>query len=181
MKVLIQWTKANPEDWIEVDVRNSGPFRRAWENLPAKPLPVGGEAIDNAPGWLFTINVQGVDFSGFDHLTGRPTDTGVEVTAWNDDPDDYPPGERFAQVWDFRPLRADPRYGGALNTEQYLTVYDERVPSPFTGQVTSGGPVVVRPWSEFVIPTTRTIHGIWVSDELAASHRNVRSSRGWRE
>lgn len=181
MKVLLQWTKANPEDWVEIDLRGSGPLRRAWENLPAKPLPVGGEVIDNTLGWLYNVNVQGVEFAGFDHYTGRPIDTGVEITAWNDDPEDYPPGQRFAHVWTFRALRPDPRYGGQLNTDQSLTVYDERDPSPFVGQSTSGGPVIVRPWSEFVIPGTRIIHGIWVNDELAAAHRNVKSLRGWRE
>jgi len=181
MRVLVQWTKASPEDWVELDVRNSGPFRRAWENLPAKQVPVGGETIDNTPGWIYNVNIQGVEFAGFDHYTGRPLDNGVEVTAWNDDPVDYPPGQRFAHVWTFLPLRPDPRYGGQLNTEQYLTVFDERVPSPHSGQMTSGGPVIVRPWSEFVVPSTKAIHGIWVPDTLAAAHRSVRSLRGWRD
>lgn len=181
MRVLVQWTKANPEDWIELEVGNTGPSRKAWDNLPAKPMPVGGETIDNTPGWVYAVNVQGVEFAGFDHVTGRPTATGVEITAWNDDPADYPVGQRFAHVWDFRPLRPDPRYGGQLNTEQYLTVYDERVPSPHQGQSTSGGPVIVRPWSEFVIPSTKAIHGIWVDDSLVEAHRSARALRGWRD
>lgn len=181
MRISIQWTKLDPEDWIDIDVRNTGAARRAWENLPAKPVPQSGEAIDNSPGWVFDVDVQGVRFSGFDHVTGRPLDDGIEITAWNDDPEDYPPGERFAHVWQFFPLRSDSRYGGALNTHQLLTVYDERVPSPHEGQSTSGGPVTVRPWSEFVIPTTKTIHGIWVPDTLAEAHRNAKSLRGWRE
>ena len=181
MRVFVQWTLATPTDWIELDIRNSGPFRRAWENLPSKPEPVGGEAINNTPGWLYDLNVQGVEFAGADHYTLRPTDTGVEVTTWNDDPTDWPVGTRNAAVWTFRPLRPDPRYGGQLNTDQSLTVYDERDPSPFVGQSTTGGPVIVRPWSEFVVPATKAIHGIWVPDALAASHRAARSLRGWRE
>ncbi len=64
MRVYVQWTLASPIDWVELDVRNSGPSRRAWENLPSKPTPVGGEAIDNVPGWLFDLSVQGVQFGG---------------------------------------------------------------------------------------------------------------------
>lgn len=180
MRLSIQWTLGTPGDWIDLDLLPNGPARRLWENLPTKPVPKGGETIDHQPGWLFNLNVQGVEFEGFDHCTARPLDNGIEVTAWNDDPEDYPPGQRFAHVWTFLPLRADPRYGGQLNTEQYLTVYDEGMPSPHEGHSTSGGPVVVRPWSEFVVPTTKVIHGIWVSDELAAAHRAAKTERSWR-
>lgn len=185
MRVLVQWTKANPEDWVELDIRDTPQLRRAWERLSSKPEPQGGEAIDNNPGWIFDINVQGVLFAGHDHYSvGLITspEFGIRVTVWNDDPEDYPPGERYAQVFEFFEPAPDPRYGGQVNTRQRLTVYDERIPSPWEGTKTSMGPVTVRPWSEFVPPSNAlTRHGIWVDDSLLDQHKAVRSSRGWRD
>ena len=180
MRVYVQWTKLNPEDWVELDVRNTGPFRKAWENLPAKPLPVGGESIDNAPGWITCLNVQGIEFTGADHYAVEPLVDGLRVTMWDDDPVDFPPGTRSARAWELRAPAADARFGGQLNTRQSLTVYDEATPSRWEGVTTTDGPVVVRPWSEFVPPATAR-HGIWIDEPLLDAHRAIRTSHDWRE
>ena len=171
MRVLVQWTKLNPEDWVELDVRNTGPFRKAWENLPAKPLPAGGEAIDNALGWVFDINVQGIHFGGSDHYAVEPTAGGVRVTTWNDDSEDYPPGTRFATRWDLLDPALDPAVG-QVNTRQTRTMWHEdqtRFPDAL-------------PWSQFVPPPAAvTRHGIWLPEALMNQHLAARQSHGWRE
>lgn len=180
MKLLLQWTLADPTDWIEFDFTQLQQLRQ----LPKKALPDGTDLIDNNPGWVYAFNLQGIVFSGFDHYSARPLPPqGVEVICWNDDPEDYPDGP-WAQVWQLRPLRSDPRYGGQTNTDQSLTVYtdDPAIVAFWTGQTTSGGPVTVLPWSEFVQPANNlTLHGVWVTDELAETHRARRSAHGWRE
>ena len=185
MKVLLQWTKANPDEWLELDIRDTPQTRRTWERLAKKPEPVGGEVIDNNPGWVFDLNIQGVEFFGNDHYAAElvtSPEFGIRVTVWNDDPDDFPPGERFAMVWTFFEPAPDPRYGGLVNTRQTMVAYDERNPSPFEGQSTTLGPVEVRPWSEFTPPATAiTRHGVWVSDTLKSQHFAARSKRVWRE
>lgn len=187
MKVLLQWTKANPTDWVEFDLRDTPQLRRVWERLAKKAEPVGGETIDDQPGWIYNINIQGVEFAGNDHYAAELLNDpvwgfGLRVIAWNDDPEDYPPGQRFALSWELFEPGPDPRYGGQINTRQRLTVYDERDPSPWVGHSTTLGPVTILPWADFVVPTgSLTRHGIWVSDELAAAHRAVSTRRGWRE
>ena len=181
MRVYVQWTHATPRDWVVLDVA-SGPNRRAWERLPSKPQPSGTELIDDAPGWVHSLNVQGVTFSGDDHYAVEPISGGLRVTTWNDDPVDYPVGTRSAKVYEFLSPAPDARFGGQLNTRQTLTVFDERSPSPWEGVEASGGPVVVRPWSEFVPPAASvTRHGIWLPDVLNEQHRAVQSPHGWPE
>lgn len=187
MKVLIQWTLADPTDWIEVDLRDTPQLRRAWERLAKKAEPVGGEIIDDTPGWVFGLNIQGVEFGGDDHyaaelLTSDPRGFGLRITCWNDDPTDWPVGTRHAKVWEFFDPAPDSNLGGAANTRQYLTVYDERDPSPYSGRSTTGGPVVILPWAQFVTPSaTLTRHGIWVSDALFDQHVAIRRRHSWRE
>lgn len=189
MRVLLQWTKAHPEDFLEVDVRPTGQFRRAWERLAAKALPTGGETIDDNPGWICGLNIQGVWIGGFDHYAGEPIDDptygwGIRIYMWNDDPTDWPVGTRNARIWEFYDPASDPRLDGVTNTRQFLKVYDERPEeiARYQNVETSGGPVEVHPYSDFVVPTTTiTRHGIWMSDQLWNEHRNVRSNHGWRE
>ena len=59
MKVLVQWSKAAPEDWHEIDSAD-------WATLAKRPVPTGGEIIDQTPGWIYQVNIQGVCFSA-DH------------------------------------------------------------------------------------------------------------------
>jgi len=126
------------------------------------------------------LNVQGIEFIGADHYAVEPLADGLRVTMWDDDPVDFPPGTRSARVWTLRDPAPDARVGGQANTRQSLTVYDEASPSRWTGVSASDGPVIVRPWSEFVPPAAAR-HGIWVDESLLAAHRASRTSHDWRE
>ncbi len=176
MRLYLQWTLATPQDWLALDLDTSGPLRRVWEKLPAKAEPVGGEIIDNLPGWGFDLNVQGVTFGGHDHYTVRPIAGGLEVTVWDDDPAEFPPGQREAQVWTFLDPAPDPAFGGAVNTRQSRVVYTEQ-----PGKHAPDARTTIRPWSQFVIPTSLVLHGIWVTDALLNQHVAVRQPHGWRE
>ena len=118
MKVLVSWAQRDPGDWLEVDARQ---FR----TLPNQGVPELGARgnADNAPGYLSNLMVQGVMFNGLDHVAVAPyLDTGedgVRVWAWNDDPDDYPVGQRVARVHTFLPLAPDPTFGSG-NRERLL-------------------------------------------------------------
>ncbi len=179
MRVYIQWAKADPGDYVSLDLTRIQQVR----SLPKKPVPTGQPTLDNNEGWLADVLVQGVSFSGVDHLScAFPSDGSFEVMAWNDDPEDYPDGPE-GYVWRFFNPTLDPRYG-EVNTRQLLTVYTS-VPAliaNWTGQSTSGGPVTVRPWSEFVIPPSNvTFHGVWQTDPLFELHRQRRTPHSWRE
>ncbi len=176
MKVLLQWTIETPSDWVELDSAD-------WANLPSKPLPVGRERIDSLPGWISRLNIQGVDFCGYDHYAVEDLQDGAcRVTVWKDDPDDIPTdvlGEFYARVWTFLPLAPDPKMGGAWNTRQSQVIYA----GPKLRQFYLDNPTEhteVRPWEEFV-PPALTRHGIWMPDALMAAHDAARTKRGWRE
>lgn len=187
MKVLVQWSYRNPQDWEEVEARDwaSTPFRAQ----PSSNGRHGGR--DNLPGWINDLNVQGVHFNGQDHIAVESiiigNEEGVRVTAWNDDPEDWPVGERSAHIWTFLPLAPDPNLGGAINTRQFQLIYAEgerfeklenNIP-----QNTS-----LRPWSEFVPPDNAIVrHGVWLEDDKWEDHRrasnsfqNSRDEIGWR-
>lgn len=181
MRVLLQWTLATPGDWEPLELADI----RQWRQLPRRPEPVGGETIDNTKGWLFDVNVQGVTMGGADHYSVRPAPGGgLEVIRWFDDPEEFPAGQRYAQVWSFQRPAPDARHGGRVNTVQFLTVYaeDPAMRAKWEGQATSGGPVTVLPWSAFTPPPPNlTVHGIWVSDALLQQHVAARGVRGWEE
>ena len=181
MRLYVQWTKANAEDWVALDLDTSSQRRRVWERLPKKAEPVGGEIIDNAAGWVFAVNVQGVHFEGYDHYAVVPLASGgLRVIIWNDDPADFTPDTFVAQVWTFETVAPDPKIGGALNTRQSRVVY--------AGPVTRAawlatGPIentVILPWADFTPPsTTITFHGIWTTNP--DQHYMVRAFHGWEE
>lgn len=180
MLVYIQWAKADPGDYVSFDLTRIQQVR----GLPRKGVPSAASVIDNSDGWLADVLVQGVSFATWDHLScAFPADGSFEVIAWNDDPEDYPDGPE-GHVWRFFNPAPDPRYGGAVNTRQLLTVYTS-VPAlvaHWTGKATSGGPVTIRPWSEFPTPPSNvTFHGIWQPDSLYALHQQRRTLHGWRE
>lgn len=176
MKVLVQWTGRNPTDWVEIASAD-------WGRIPDRPEPAPSEigGRDDLPGHVFKLNVQGVTFEG-DHYAVEGLPGGAcRVTAWNDDPDDYPAGMRSARVWTFEPIQPDPALGGALNTRQTKTVYVE---DDIRRSYERAGwdAAELRPWSEFVAPPPRlTRHGVWVSDAAHDRHEAARSLRGWRE
>lgn len=176
MKLYLQWALRTARDWQLSDSSE-------WSNLPRKADPVRSSPIpdnqlDNNPGWLAALNVQGVEF-GYDHtVVTNLTDGsgGIVVTIWNDNPTTSPPGKRVAQGWTVLPLAPDSKFGGALNTRQSRVVYaeDQTLYSPNEN-------TVVRPWSEFVVPAAAPVHGIWVTDAKWAQHLAARTERGFRD
>lgn len=184
MKICLQWATTSPTDYLEFDLPVSGAGANRWRNLPKKPVPVTGAVLDALPGWYADLCIQGVQFTSWDHLAAQAISGGLRITAWNDDLEDFPVGTRHAQVWEFYELRPDPAVGGRTNTHQLLTVYaeDPALAAVFAGQTTTGGPVVVRPWSEFVAPASAlTIHGVWMTDAQWEAHVAAKRPRGWRE
>ncbi|MEE8466050.1 MAG: hypothetical protein V3S68_06185, partial [Dehalococcoidia bacterium] len=178
MKVLVQWMLKTPTDWIEIDSSQ-------WASLPELKEPTGNQTGDNntKPGWIHDLCIQGLSFGGFDHHALEDLNDGsggVKVTAWNDDPDDYPDGEKYASLWTILPLAANPDFGGAINTRQSQVVYGQANVLARLGLPAINA--VHRPWSEFVPPPESvTRHGIWVSDSLFDAHVSALTPRGWRE
>ena len=172
MRTLVQWTTASPQDWQEIDSRD-------WGLTAKKKEPQGNAPVvpDGGPGWVHALCVQGNVWEGYDHLAVEDLPGGeVRVVAWCDDPDDWPPGKRWARVAVIRSLAPDPQFGGAFNTAMTQEVFAEN-PTPFTA---FGLPV--RPWSEFAPPAQAIQrHGAWVDDATHARHAVVRTVHGWRE
>lgn len=186
MKVLLQFALRDPTDWEEIDAT-------AWNSIPGRgaavPTAQGGQ--NNVKRYLCDVNVQGVHFNGQDHIAVEPItiagEEGVRVTCWNDDPADWPVGQRSAHVWTFLPLAPDPNLGGAINTRQFQMVYAE---GERFARLDAALPqnTMLRPWSEFVPPTGDSVrHGIWLADakfeqhrQMSRSFQNNRDEVGWR-
>lgn len=183
MKILLQHTLLNPADWVELDVTPTGQGARRWRDLAKKTAG----PVDNAPGYIMALNVQGVEFAGFDFYAAEPiANGGLRVYGWTTTVGVPPTGSpyRQAEVWEFHLPKADLRFGGQVNTVQTRTVFTEspEAAAALAGSATSGGVVVVRPWAEFAPPPEHlTRYGIAVSSELLEAHRQSRSTRGWRE
>lgn len=174
MKVLTQWTRTNPRDWEAIDSAD-------WPNLPKGPLPKGDDIITDEPLWLHRTNIQGVTFTG-DHCAVIDITDGVRFFSWNDDPEDYPDGEKYAEVWDFLTLAPDAKFNYTYNTRQSRIIYAQ---ADIHRRWAKNGPIentIFRPWSEFVAPPAEiTNHCIWVSKQLNEQHEQIQSIRGWRE
>ena len=167
MRVDIQWTTDPAQDWITIDSRD-------WFKLPKKDEPVGGEIIDSTLGWIWSVNVQGVAFSADHYAVVHQQGQGfVAVYAWNDDPDDYPLGEKYGMLWVFRPVAPDPNLGGRDNTAQTMDFYGE---VDILSRKTSGNK---HTFAEFDPPiqSNRIRHGIQIPDELADTHRAFPSAK----
>lgn len=177
MKFYAQWAKTTPGDW---SLSDGG----LWTTSQTKDEPVGdvslaglaiGDALlNNSPGWVFGLNVQGVIFEWYDHYHVEDlTDgsLGTRVTAWRDDPILFPSGTRQADVALFLPLAFDPRVGGT-NTRQTFTFYREGA---------EYDPARHQPYADFVPPVTNVKHGIYVSDAKWDEHQAARTERGWRD
>jgi hypothetical protein len=192
-RVRVQWTTNPATDWIEFDVTPTGQGAQRWRNLARKALPQGGETIDSQPGWIFSVEVDGVLVYGFDKyaadFVGSGSSAALRVFGWVDDVGDFgdpqSAGYRWAEVWTFHQHRPDPRFGGQMNTWQTKTVYAEDLVdmARFFPQSTTGGEVQLRPWSEFPTPPDAlTRFGIWVRDEaLWQQHFQVRRPVTWRD
>jgi len=151
MKILIQWTKQNPDDWEEYDSSE-------WDSLQGKP---------------YQVNMQGVCFTA-DHYAVEDFPNGVcKVTYWNDDDEDYPEGEKYACEWFFHPIKNG-------KTKQLVIRYDQseirkRVAKNIQNVTYKDFSEFVKPSEQ------KTKHGVWVSSELNNEHDRKRSVRGWRE
>ena len=172
MNLLVQWTLKMPENWAVLD-------SSAWANLPKLPEPARGRIGDNNTrlGWVFDLNVQGLRFSGNDHYVVEDAGGGaVRVTVWNDDPDDWPEGTKYARVWTLLPLTPDDNLGGAINTKQSQIIYAQdaaKFPSAL-------------PWEDFfpirdaILAAELERHGIWVSDVKSEQHVAAQESWGFK-
>ena len=173
MKVLIQWSRLNPIGWEEINSID-------WPTLKAKDEPIGGEIIDDDPGWLFDLNIQGNRFYGADHYHVEEFQGFVRVTAWGDDPKDYPPNEFWAVVYDIYPLSTDGTKNGAINTKIRITRYcSNQIELDRQSETADGSLVINHPWIDFVPPSVNVIHGIWLPKDLLQTHLDVRSVKSW--
>jgi len=163
MRILYQPTRGNPTGWNQVD--SSG-----WAGL--------GSFTCHA------LCVQGLVIDGADHYSVEPVEPGVvKVVVWCDDPDDWPPGQRWAREICFRHLapEADPRFGGALNTCQTHVLYAETGIKPALEAAYAGNPKVeIKNWSDFDPNRSNPMEGQWVSDAQHAAHQRKQTVQGWR-
>lgn len=189
MIVYLQWALAVPEGWQQWDVTGNAQIR----NAAKKAEPVGGEVLDQTPGWLMAANIQGVGISGGDHVAlmhekvgqGPSAEDKLTVASWGDDPDDWPVGNRWAKVWTFLPPAPDPNYGGMMNTRQTGQRYADPGGELATGWDQHGTPYL--PYAQFlsdVLPTIdsrNVFHGIWVDDASYQAHRALQTRHDWME
>jgi len=185
MIVYLQWALAVPEGWQSWDVTSNTLIR----NAAKKAEPQGGEVLDQTPGWLVAANIQGVTVSGWDHVglehakagSGPSAQDKLTLTCWNDDPDDWPVGQRWAAVWTFMDPAPDPALGGVTNTRQTIALYADpgsTVRSAWESQGTTG----VLDFTALPIPDARnTFHGIWADQATWNAHEALQSFHGWRE
>ena len=182
IKMFVQWAKANPQDWALSNAE-------VWGSLNAKIDPVGDVSLagfgigdvllDNAPGWVFAVNIQGVVFDYYDHYHVAQADTTVVVTAWRDDAIIFPEGIKQADVMTFLEPAFDNKTG-QVNTRQTLIIYAQ----PDNSWWTRGcpcGEITVEPWANFVAPITGVKHGIYLSDAKWDEHLASRTLHGWNE
>lgn len=181
MLVYIQWARRNPQDYSSLG-------SEGWATSPSKPDPSRGSAyalneLNNAPGWVAELSVQGVAFKeDHYHVADIPDGSGgIVITTWTDTQPWIASDGRYARVWTISTLAPDSKHGGALNTRQSEILYCEE---PLLSRV-STVPVenrVIRPWAEFAAPpAVETRHGIWLTDAAWQAHAVVRTQHGWRE
>jgi len=163
MRILYQPTQANPTGWQQVD--SSG-----WAGLDS-----------------FTCHalcVQGVVIDGADHYAVEPVESGiVRVVVWNDDPEDWPAGQRWAREIYFRYLApdADPGLGGAINTNQTHVLYAEDAAKTVLEAAYAGNSrILIRDWTDFDPNRANPMDGQWVSDAQHTAHQKKQTVHGWR-
>jgi hypothetical protein len=160
---LVQIAKetGNPEGWQEID--SSG-----WPAFVAA----------NAGGFVNAINVQGVGLSGDHYHVEDLGADGCRVTMWNDDPGDWATKDFRAEVWHFRRLAPDARFGGRLNTRQTITIYAP--PGNFEHTRSARENTTVMDWSAFVVPSP-AMDGVWLSDRQYDKHRSAQTRKTWHD
>lgn len=131
-----------------------------------------GNAWRDTESRVQAVCVQGVTFSGYDGVSVEEEAGSLIVSVWKD----RDPGARIAQVWTFRPLAPDPRFGLAYNTRQSQVVYAEpRALAHWPGAVES---TAFRPWSAWTPPPADRRR---VMTPYEASWARARHEHGWRE
>lgn len=180
MDVYYQMALAHPlEDWGYCQSHE-------FQNLPSRPLPDGTETINDAPGYVSAINIQGMIFSGYDHYSVVPIGDGeCRAVCWIDDDEGreaYPFEQWYAREWIFRPLQPNMELGGAYTPKHSQIVYANSTIKDYYAGI---GPVentTVRDWSDFIPPSSQSIrHGVWLSDELHGEHEVRRPMRRWEQ
>lgn len=169
MRVSIQWATVPPKDWIDYDLNTRADIR----TLPRKPVPVGDEVLDDQPGWLCALDVQGVLFSGYDFIAIDLLPSGeLRVAGWFDDlEEDWQRDGRWMTVWRFP---ADPADNLRSENAQSRDVYAETA-----AKVQADGGKTRRQWANRPLwRDDQTLYGIWLSDELFQDHVQIRSYRG---
>lgn len=156
-----------------------------WQSLSKKGVPGRLNFISNKPGWVNALNVQGVGFDAYDHYAVeelKDGSGGIRVTVWNDDPKDWPEGDKHARVVTILPLAPDERFGGAWNTKQFTKIFTQPQAMRFFG---GGHPVENTEfllWERFREPPEHLVrHGIWLKDKLFDRHIESQTLHGWRE
>ena len=195
MLVAVQWTQTTPKNWINFELNKN--TAKAFAALAKKPVPpvTGVVPLDNQPGWIFDLCIQGVHFYGFDHVAVVPfqDQDALKIWCWNDDVEDDDPSStpyKWGEYWELFNPAPDKRlpknaFGThPVNTVQHKTIFTEvEGLSDFSEQLTTSGPVEIKLWEEWVMPPEEmTFHGVWVRDTaLWQKHFDVRSKRDWRE
>ncbi len=176
MKILIQWTTNPARGWVEMDSSQ-------WSTLPKKPLPVGGEIIDNTPGWIYAINCQGVIFSGDHYCVKDLRGGGVEIITWTDDLDDRPEDEFYS----LNAFLIPPGYDGdpsvkKINTRQQYNIYANKKIADLLAEGVCSNRQMLGSFKDFIPPSDELVrHGINVPDNLSEGHKKIVTIRGWRE
>lgn len=173
MRICIQWALATPANYADTTATDlaEGPHKAD----PAGTVP----ALDENTGWCHYICVQGVSFTANHyHVSDGPSGSLV-VTVWNDDPAIFAAGYRFARVWTFQITAPDALFGGLWNTRQNQVIYAE---DDARTQLLAAGadPSILKPWGDFVAPTTNVLHGPAMNGATMAGHAAVRVAEGWR-
>lgn len=144
MRVYLQWALADPQGWEAHDIDSAAD----WAALPSKPEPVGGETLDNTPGWLARIDVAGIgQWGGYDHVHFD----GTTLTCWNDDPTDWPVGFRFG-------------FQGQQGLKAVWYADENWHPRTLVAESR-----VVLPFADLAQPADAR-HGIWMSDAVWRTH-----------
>lgn len=173
MRICIQWALATPANYADTTATDL-------DAGPHKADPVGTvPTLDEVTGWCHYICVQGIGFTANHyHISDGPSGSLV-VTVWNDDPGTFPAGSRFARVWTFQTAAPDAVFGGRWNTRQSQVIYAEDDAS--TQLLAAGAdPAILKPWGEFVAPTTNVLHGPAMDATDTTDHAAVRVAEGWR-
>lgn len=169
--VLVQWARLHPRGWESVPVGQ-------WHALARRPVPVGGEVLDDSPGWVNRVCVQGVNGAADHYHVQTLPRRGLRLTLWYDDPDDYPPEMWFAQVRDFWPperVTSDApgaeMHGSRWNTVQPTPIFycGDKIGEMFARENADRD---LRPWDEFV-PPADAHHGIWLPQDLHEEHERL--------